>query len=214
MSELWNNVIVNLQIVLAFLTQVFGGNLGFAIITLSCSVRFALLPLTLRIAQRMQERQRILQALQPELERLKSRYGDNPDQLARETLKLYRQKGVRMFDLKSIGGTLLQMPVMAALYSVISKGVGVGKRFFWIRDLAQPDLLLGLLVGVLTMAMSLLSPSLQSQTKLVMLLVPSIITLVIVCQLSSGLGLYWAASNVVGLVQSAILRQMASKSQR
>ena len=211
MGELWNSLVGNLQAVMMLLAQLFGGNLGFAIITLSCSVRFALMPLTLRVAQRMQLRQRILQSLQPQLERLKARYANNPDRLTRETFKLYRENGVRFFDLKSIGVTLLQMPVMAGLYSAISKGLGVGKRFLWIRDLAQPDILLGLLVGLLTFGMTALAPSLQSQTKLMMLVLPSIVTLVIVSQMSSGIGLYWAASNAVSLIQSLILRRMSTK---
>ena len=211
MSEMWNSLTGNLQLVLAFLAQLFGGNLGFAIITLSCSVRFALLPITLRIAQRMQARQRVLQSLQPELDRLKTIYADNPERLSREIYKLYRENGVRVFDLKSIGGALLQMPVMAALYSVISKGVGVGKRFFWIRDLAQPDFVLGLVVGILTLVVALIAPGMQSHTKMMMLLVPSIVTLVIVSQLSAGIGLYWAASNVVGLIQAVLLRRTTTK---
>ena len=211
MGELWNSLVGNLQAVMMLLAQLFGGNLGFAIITLSCSVRFALMPLTLRVAQRMQLRQRILQSLQPQLERLKTRYANNPDRLTRETFKLYRENGVRFFDLKSIGVTLLQMPVMAGLYSAISKGLGVGKRFLWIRDLAQPDILVGLLVGFLTFGMTALAPSLQSQTKLMLLVLPSIVTLVIVSQMSSGIGLYWAASNAVSLIQSLILRRMSTK---
>lgn len=211
MSELWNSLVGNLQTILELLTQLFGGNLGFAIIAMSCSVRFALMPVTLRLAQRVQRRQRILQSLQPQIERLKARYAGNPDRLARETFKLYRENGIGFFDLKSIGGTLLQLPIMTGLYSAISRGLGVGKRFLWIRDLAQPDILLGLFVGLLTLGVTALAPNLQSQTKLLMFVVPSIITLVIVSQISSGIGLYWAASNVVSLIQSVLLRCLSTR---
>ncbi len=209
MNELWNGLINNLQVLLALLTQIYEGNLGFAIITLSGAVRFALLPLTLWIARRAQLRQRILQALQPQLERLKARHANNPDRLARETFKLYKNNGIGFVDLKSIGGSVLQMPVMLALYSAIKKGLGVGKKFFWIRDLARPDFILGLLVAALTLIMTLVAPSLQSQTRFIMLLIPAIVTLVIVSQLSAGVGLYWAASNAVGLIQSALLHRSA-----
>lgn len=211
MIELWNSFIDNLQAILMVLTQALGGNLGLAIVVLSCSVRFALMPLTLRIAKRMQVRQRILKSLQPNLERLRVRYSKDPDRLTRETLKLYRANGVGFFDAKSMGGTLLQVPIMTGLYSAIRRGLGVERQFLWIRDLAQPDIVLGIVVGLLTLGMTALAPSLQPNTKLIMLLLPSIITLVIVSQMSSGIGLYWAASNIVGLVQSAILRRTSTK---
>jgi YidC/Oxa1 family membrane protein insertase len=211
MAEVWNNFVGILQTFLLLLTQLSGGNLGFAIVALSCSVRFALLPLTLRIAQRMELRQRKVQALQPQLDHLKARYADQPDRLARETFKLYRDHGVGFFDATSIGGTLLQMPFMAGLYSAISRGLGSGRAFLWIRDLAQPDILLGVIIGLLTFGMTALAPGLQPQTKLIMLIMPAIITFAIVFQMSSGLGLYWTASNGVGLVQSLILRRSASR---
>ncbi len=206
MGELWNTIIPNLQMILALLTQLFGGNLGLAIITLSFTVRSMLLPLTLRIAEATQKRQRILQSLQPELDHLKRRYAEHPDRLAKATFELYRAKGVRLFDIRALGGGLLQLPIAVALYSAIRNGLGIGKRFFWIRDLTQPDLLLGILVSFLTFLVVLLSPSSQPHAKMLTVLVPSLLTFMFVSQMSAGIGLYWATSNLVGVIQSLLLR--------
>jgi membrane protein insertase Oxa1/YidC/SpoIIIJ len=75
--------------------------------------------------------------------------------------------------------------------------------------LAQPDILLGLFVGLHTVGMTELAPSLQSNTKLMMPVLPSIITFVIASQLSSGIALYWAASNAVSPIQTLILRRIS-----
>jgi membrane protein insertase Oxa1/YidC/SpoIIIJ len=46
---------------------------------------------------------------------------------------------------------------------------------------------------------------------IIMILLPTVLTLVFLWQLAAGLGLYWAASNIVTIFQELILRRRSLK---
>ena len=211
MSELWTSFVGFLAIVFTLLVQFYGGSVGLAIITLSSSIRAALMPLSLRLARRSNAQQAILQRIQPEIERLKEKFKSKPERITQETFKLYRKNGYSPLNGVSFIGILVQLPIFAGLYSVIRNGIGLGSRFLWIADLAKPDLVLTFIVGLLTLVTSLVAPQLSHQSKNFMFLFPTIITMVFVWQVSSGLGLYWAASSFVGIAQNVILRKQIRK---
>src|SRR2546430_4564966 len=75
--------------------HVFAGSLGAGIVAVSLGVRLALLPLTIRLARRALAQQAILARLQPELQRLQARYGNDPAARWRRTQALYRRGGRR-----------------------------------------------------------------------------------------------------------------------
>jgi len=207
MTELWTSFVGLLAIIFTLLVQFYGGSVGLAIITLSSSVRVALMPLSLRMARRAHAQQAILSKLQPEIERIKAKFKSKPDRLAQETFTLYRRHGYKPLSGGSFIAVLAQLPIFAGLYSVIKNGIGLGSRFLWIANLAKPDIILTFLIGLLTLITSLVAPPLSHQTGNLALILPTIITLFFVWQISSGLGLYWAASSLVGIVQNVILRR-------
>lgn len=207
MNNIWAMVVDFLPTILILLTQAYGGNVGLAIITVSLMVRLTLLPLTLRLARRVREREAMLRKLQPELERLKTRYRNNPEKLTQATVKLYKRHNFRPVDRFSLIGNLVQLPFIAGLWSAIRQGLGAGGRFLWIADITRPDLLLSLLVAGLAYVASLLNPNLQQQSRNVMLILPVLLTLVFTWRLSAGFGLYWAASTGVNILQTLILRR-------
>lgn len=207
MSDLWSLFVGSIQAGLFVLAHLYGGNVGLAIITLSFVVRLALLPLTLRIARRSQKQQMRLQEIQPELQRLKERYRNQPEKLSQKTMELYKAHGIRMLDGTGLLGSFVQLPVFAGLFSAIKQGVGNGGRFLWIADISQPDIFLALIIAALTFASSLLSPNPQPQARSLSLILPAVLTLFFVWRLSAGLGLYWAASSLVGLLQAALMRR-------
>jgi len=163
------------------------------------------------MARRSQRQHEILKEIQPEIDRLKARYKSNPQRLTQETLKLYRRRGYSPLGGGVFLGVLIQLPILTALYSVIRNGIGLGTRFLWIADLARPDVILTLAVGALTLVASATTPSLLPQSKGAMLILPAVITLLVAWQISSGLGLYWAASSAVGVIQNLILRKRTSR---
>jgi YidC/Oxa1 family membrane protein insertase len=84
-----------------------------AIAVLTILIRLLILPLTMgqqRSARKMQE-------LQPEIEKLRKKYGKDQEKLAQEQMKLWKEAGVN-----PMGGCLpllIQLPIMIGLYQAI-----------------------------------------------------------------------------------------------
>jgi YidC/Oxa1 family membrane protein insertase len=198
-----NDMIVGL---LASLSHGFGGNLGWAIITLSLGIRVALLPLTIRLARRARRNQEIMRALQPEIEQLKKRFEKKPEHLLGEMSKLYKKHDCSPFDLPTLVGSFIQLPIFGILYSSIKSSLNANSAFLWIRSLVSPDLYLTLLILTLTGFAAYLIPSTSEQMKSTLIIIQVVVTFFIVWKLAAGLGLYWASSSLVGLFQTLWLR--------
>jgi len=203
---IWDRFVMFLVAALFSLAQTYG-SLGLAIIMLSFSVRLALLPLTLRMARRAQERQAKLLELGPMIHQLRAKYRADPQRLKAELITLYRQHDCSPIDGKGFLGSLIQLPIGAGLYMAIRRGLGSGGNFLWISNLARPDATLALLIGVLTYLVAVLSPSAPPQARIIVALLPALLTVYVAWNLASGVGLYWATSATVDLVQSALLRR-------
>jgi len=198
-----NDMIIAL---LVSLSNLFGGNLGWAIIALSVSIRVALLPLTIGLARRAQRNQEIMQRLQPEMERLKQRYEKKPERLFEEMRKLYRKHDCSPFDLPTLVGSFIQLPIFGMLYRSIRDSLSSSGAFLWIKSLASPDFLLTLLILSLTGLSAYLMPSASEQMRSTLVVIQVMVTFLIVWKLAAGLGLYWASSSLVGLFQTLWLR--------
>ena len=208
----WNSFVGLLSIVLSLLTTAYGGNLGFAIITLSLITRLALLPLTLRMARHAQAQQRILQTIKREIDDVKAKYKSSPQKLGAELSKLYQKHGVKPIDGVNSLGLLVQLLLGAGVYSAIRRGMGAGGRFLWIRNLAQPNATLAVATGILTVAASLLGPHLPQQSRVAVAVLPALLTLVFAWRIASGVVLYWAASTAVNGLQGVLLNRARVRS--
>jgi YidC/Oxa1 family membrane protein insertase len=195
---------------LAYLTQLFGST-GWAIASLSLTIRVALLPLTLHLARRALRKQQIALTLQPEIEALRKRFEKNPAKLFEEMGKLHRKHGYTLFDLPTVLGSFAQLPIFALLYRAIGSALNPGERFYWIRNLASPDAWLTLLVLTLTAAGAYFAPAMSDGSRTVLIAIQVTITLFIVWKLAAGYGLYWASASTVGLVQTLWLRRECAR---
>jgi YidC/Oxa1 family membrane protein insertase len=195
---------------LAYLVQLFGGNLGYAIVALSLGIRVALLPLTIALARRAQRNQEILRALQPEIEELKRRFAKKPDRMWQEVSRLYRKHHYSPLDLPALAGAFAQLPVFGMLYSTIRGALTANSAFLWIRSLAAPDFLLTLAILGLTGLSAWLMPNASGNARMTMIFIQLAVTSLIVWKLAAGLGLYWASSGLVGLMQTLWLRYRAA----
>jgi membrane protein insertase Oxa1/YidC/SpoIIIJ len=119
---------------------------------------------------------------------------------------LFKKHNAKIFDGRTLLGTFVQIPIVLGLYSVIQKGIGVGGRFLWMKDLAKPDFFLALIVGVLTCIVTLLTPNLSQEHKKLFVLIPTIISVIFLLNVASGMGLYWSATNFVAIIEKLILR--------
>jgi YidC/Oxa1 family membrane protein insertase len=183
-----------------------GNSLGSGILALSVLIRIALLPLTLRAARRMMEQQARLAALAPELERLKQRHGGDRARLTEATMGLYREHGISMIPSGTLGTALVQLPIGSAIYSALRLGVKARTSFLWMTDLTRPDVIVAICAALLAGAAAAVAPTSSTPTRSAIAL-STLITLLFAWRLSASVGLYWLASNAVGVVQSLLLRR-------
>jgi len=180
-------------------------NYGVAIVLLATLVRVVLHPLNMMSIKSM----RAMQRLQPEMERIKDKYKNDPAALNTAVMALYRENKVN-----PAGGCLpmvMQMPLFIALYSVLYNAIELRQAPFmaWIHDLSAPDLLFSIgpfplrLLPVLMAGSGLLSQRLtpidprQAPTMYMM----NVMMLVFFYNLPSGLVLYWTVMNLLTSLQ-------------
>ena len=204
---IWSMFVEGISALLAQLAQMLDGSFGLAIIALALFVRLMLLPMTLKVAEQGWHRQRQMAALKPKLERLRERHAKDPAAYASATQALYREHGVTAGLGSSLRVAVVQAPIGAGIYAAIRQGVAGAGAFLWIPKLARPDLWLAVIVSALSLVAMLLNPSMPEQTRTLLQLLPVVISFVLVWHLAAGLGLYWAGSTSVNLMQILLLRR-------
>ena len=201
----WSPFLDLLRATLFALAHVCGGSLGGGIVVLSLIVRLALLPLTYRLALRAHEYNAALRRLKPQLDALQRRHGNQPLRLAQETRALQARNGMGMTPKGTLLGAIVQMPIGAGLYQTIGSIAKRAARFLWVHDLSRPDALVASVAAGLAGAAVAAGPS--SSSSRVSAALAAGVTFLVAWRLSAGVGLYWVASNVVGVVQSLLVRR-------
>ncbi|MFA9479275.1 YidC/Oxa1 family insertase periplasmic-domain containing protein [Phycisphaerales bacterium AB-hyl4] len=113
---------------------------GIAIILLVLLVRLLLHPITKRAQTNMMKMGKQMQAIQPDMEKLRKKYKDNQQQLQREMMKLYREKGINPANMLGCLPMFLQMPIWIALYAMLYFAIELRHQpafygvFQWIGD--------------------------------------------------------------------------------
>jgi YidC/Oxa1 family membrane protein insertase len=192
-------------------------NYGVVVIIISILTKVLFYRLTHKSFKSMKQ----LQDLQPRLQALKEKYGDDRRRLSEETMRLYREAGVN-----PLGGCLpmlLQMPVFIALFNVFRYTIELrGAPFVgWINDLSQQDVLfplpftlplignafslLPILMGAAMFAQSKLGQSPTGQTSAAIppgfnTMLPIVFT-VLFYKMPSGLVIYWIINTVMSVAQ-------------
>jgi YidC/Oxa1 family membrane protein insertase len=189
--------------------EAFVGNWGVAIILLTVVVKVLLYPLTAKSMQSMNE----MRKLQPEIEKLKAKHGDDKEKLNMAVMQLYQQHKVN-----PLGGCLpmlIQMPIWFALYATLQTSVELYREpFLWLRDLTQydPYYILPLAMGASSFLMQKLSPQPadNAQAKMLLYFMPAFFTLIML-KLPSGLTLYILVNNVLSIAQQQwLMRRQAA----
>jgi YidC/Oxa1 family membrane protein insertase len=206
---MWSSFVEIFRAAIFASAHLFGGSLGSGILFVSFAVRLALLPLMLYVTRRALAQQRRRVALQPQLQRLQARHAGDPARLFAETRKLHQQHDVRILDPHSLLGGLAQMPLLAALFSAVRSGLGVGVRFAWVADLARPDRLVILIVASLAAGAAWIAPTAapNASAQGAAVLVASLASVVFLWSMSSAIALSWGAGSVVSALQSLLLRR-------
>lgn len=180
------------------------GNWGIAIIIITFIVRGILFPLT-RAQYRSMAKMKLLQ---PRIEALKERYGDDKQKMSAETMAIYKQEKVN-----PIGGCfliLIQMPIFISLFYVLGNAVELRHAPFalWIYDLSAQDpyYIFPLLMGGTMLLIQMMSPTPATDPlqKGLMTIMPMIFT-VFFLWFPAGLVLYYIVSNLFTIAQQRII---------
>lgn len=183
-------------------------NYGIAIILLTILIRLITFPLQYKSFKSMKK----MQQIQPELQKIKEKYKDEPQRMQKETMELFKKAGAN--PLSGCLPLLLQMPFFFAIYRVLYSAVElVGAPFYgWIHDLSihDPFYVLPVLMGLAMLAQQKLTPQTSvdpTQAKIMMFM--PVVFAFIMKSLPAGLVLYIFVSTVVGVLQQTIVYKMA-----
>jgi YidC/Oxa1 family membrane protein insertase len=238
MSALWNGLVEGLESYLRLLESAAEGLFGvyawgWAIILLTFSVRFVLLPLAIKQMNSM----RAMQKLQPELKKIQNKYKadrsmmkTNPDKY-RERKQAQQQAVMALYKehnanpLASCLPLLLQMPILFALYRVLLSGVeelqtapfylinNLNARINQGLDVAGIGVVLLLVVMGITQFVTqrqmmarqpTMSPEQAQQQRIMLYAMPAMITF-FGFSLPAGVLLYWVAQNLWMMVQQYLM---------
>jgi len=175
------------------------GNWGWSIVLVTVIIKILFYQLSAKSYRSMSK----LKKLQPRIEILKERYGDDKQSLTKATLELYREAKVN--PMSGCLPILIQIPVFIALYWVLVESVQLRQApfIFWIRDLSQHDpyYVLPILMGISMFLQQRLNPPPPDpmQAK-VMMLMPVIFTFLF-ANFPAGLMLYWFVNNSLSYLQ-------------
>ena len=207
----WDQAVDLLRASIFFYAQACNGNLGAGIVAVAVLARLALLPLTLHVARLSATHQERMRTIQPELDALKRRFGDNPRRFADETRRVLDREGVSFVPGAGCLGMLLQTPILLALFSAVRQVATLGGRFLWIGTIGRPDLILAVVVAAITGAAIALGPQTMPQGRALLIILPALVTMFALSQLAAGVGLSWGVSSVGSLVQAVVLRRERSR---
>jgi len=211
------------------------GNMGWSIIALTIVLKIILFPLAYKSYASMAK----MKELQPEMEKLKERAGDDRQKLQKEMMELYRREKVN--PAAGCLPILLQIPIFFSLYKVIFVTLELRHAPWvgWIRDLSAPDpssilnlfgllpfaapdptsflaiISLGILPILLGISMWLqqkLNPAPTDPTQAMIFAWMPWVFMFMLGTFASGLVLYWITNNTITFIQQyAIMRSHGYK---
>ncbi|HBB52449.1 MAG TPA: membrane protein insertase YidC [Legionellales bacterium] len=177
----------------------FLGNWGWSIVCITVFIKLCFYRLSASSYRSMANMRR----LQPKLEQLKHRFGDDKAKFSQATMELYRQEKVN-----PLGGCLpilVQIPVFIALYWVLVESVELRHApfIFWIKDLSAPDPLhiLPLLMGLTMFIQQKLNPTPPDPMQAKAMMFMPIFFTILFWAFPAGLVLYWIVNNTLSIIQ-------------
>ena len=211
------------------------GNMGLAIIALTFVLKLLVLPLAYKSYVSMAR----MKELQPEMEALKERAGDDKAKLQKDMMQLYKDKKVN-----PAAGCLpifLQIPIFFSLYKVIFVTLELRHApfFGWLNDLSAPDsssifnafgllpwaapeagtLMATIFIGILPILLGIsmwlqqkLNPAPTDPAQAMVFAWMPWVFMFMLGSFASGLVVYWITNNVITFVQQyAIMRSHGHK---
>ncbi|MDB5523686.1 MAG: oxaA [Rhizobium sp.] len=204
-----------------FLYKYFG-NFGLAILGTTVIVKLLFFP----IANRQYASMAKMKKLQPKMEELKAKLGDDKMALQTAMMQLYKEEKVN--PLAGCWPILLQVPVFFALYKVIYITIEMRHApfFGWIQDLSAPDpttifnlfglipwtpphaLMLGIwpiVMGITMFVQMRMNPTPPDATQAMIFNWMPLVFTFMLGSFPAGLVIYWAWNNTLSVLQQGVI---------
>ena len=211
------------------------GNMGWAIIGLTLIIKAILFPLAYKSYVSMAR----MKNLQPEMEKMKEKHGDDRQAMQQAMMKLYKEKKVN--PAAGCLPILLQIPIFFSLYKVIFVTIELRHAPFiwWLTDLSAPDptsilnvfglmpwgapgpesffsiLSIGVfpvLMGITMWMQQKLNPAPTDKTQAQIFAWMPWVFMFMLGTFASGLVVYWVANNTITFIQQyTIMRTQGVK---
>jgi len=204
--EIWNLFTAFIVQLITFFTQEVGVSQAVAIILFTVIGRLVLMPINLVAMVNMVRNKKAIAALKPELDSIKSNYKDQPSEIAKLTMALYKKHNIKFIDKKSVINMASQGVFGLGTFQALQQIV-LNSKFAWITSIAKPDIAISLLVGAITYLSMMMMPGSAEQTSTLLFLVPAIICVVTLVNFPSAIALYWATSSSTSLLQSLLVNK-------
>jgi YidC/Oxa1 family membrane protein insertase len=194
------------------------GNFGLSILIVTVIIKLLLFPL----ANKSYKSMAYMKKMQPEMEKIRTRYKDDKMKQQQELMELYKKNKIN--PLSGCWPVLIQIPIFFALYKVLYVTIEMRHAPFvgWIQDLSAPDptslfnlfglipidlpqfLMIGiwpLIMGITMFIQMKLNPAPTDAVQAQIFTYMPIIFTFILAGFSSGLVIYWAWNNTLSVIQ-------------
>ncbi|MBK5565013.1 membrane protein insertase YidC [Ensifer sp. 2YAB10] len=198
------------------------GNFGIAILITTIVVKGLFFPL----ANKQYASMANMKKVQPKMEELKKKFGDDRMGLQQAMMQLYKEEKIN--PLAGCWPILIQIPVFFALYKVIYITIEMRHApfFGWIHDLSAPDpttivnlfgllpfdgptfLHLGvwpLIMGVTMFVQMRMNPTPPDPTQAMLFTWMPVVFTFMLASFPAGLVIYWAWNNTLSVLQQSII---------
>ncbi len=198
------------------------GNFGVAILMTTIVVKALFFPLASKQYASMANMKR----MQPKMEELKAKFGDDRMALQQATMALYKEEKIN--PIAGCWPIALQIPIFFSLYKVIYITIEMRHApfFGWIQDLSAPDptsfvnlfgllpfeaptlLHLGiwpLIMGVTMFLQMRMNPTPPDPTQAMIFNWMPLVFTFMLASFPAGLVIYWAWNNTLSVIQQAVI---------
>jgi len=231
MSGIWFTIIIQpLYNLLIVFYKYLGHDMGVAIIVLTIIIRLIFWPSQAKALRSQKE----LANLQPEIEKVREQYKNDPQKQSQEIMALYRMR--KISPLSGCLPILIQFPILIGLYNIFRSGLKI-ENFKWLYgfiskpaflninflhflDLSKPEkIFLPILAGVTQFLLAWLSqPAKRPEgekkpadfsammSKQMLFFFPILIVFVSM-SLPAALALYWIVTNIFMIIQQIMINK-------
>jgi YidC/Oxa1 family membrane protein insertase len=206
------------------------GNFGLCILLLTVIIKLIFFPLANKSYRAMSK----MKLLQPEMEKLRERFGDDKARLQQEMMALYKRVGAN--PMAGCLPIIIQIPVFFSLYKVLYVTIEMRHApfFGWIHDLSAPDptsflnlfgalpftpphelafLHIGawpLIMGVTMFLQQKLNPQPADPIQAKMFMILPVVFTYMLSQFPAGLVIYWAWNNLLSITQQWVIMRRSA----